>query len=402
MNPRMWVATAPLLLAALGCRDDTTAPTQAVPTTPRASVAAATALTFSQLSAGGDHTCGVTTEARAYCWGWGFYGQLGIGTTPWNDSIPSAVLGGLSFRHVSAGGLHTCGVTTDYRAYCWGNNGYAGGADGALGDGTKGNTRLTPVAVAGAHRFRQVTTGAGHSCAVTPTNVGFCWGYNSAGQLGDGSTTDRLIPVRVGGGLLWKQLSAGLYHTCGVTIENRAYCWGADYAGQLGDGSGATPRLRPRLVAGGHLFTQVDAGDVHTCAVTTSGQAFCWGANSFGQLGDGTTTFRFAPRAVAGGLAFSRVSAGDQHTCGEVSHRAYCWGRNQVGQDGSGGAGLPRLKPTAVKGGLFFGQVTAGFEHTCGKTTASVAYCWGGNNHGKLGDGTLANRVIPTLVVSPQ
>ena len=402
MRTRTWVATTPLLLAALGCRDDTTAPTRAVPTEPQAAVAAATALSFSQLSAGSEHTCGVTTDARAYCWGWGFYGQLGIGTTPWTDSIPSAVLGGLSFRHVSAGGLHTCGVTTDYRAYCWGNNGYAGGADGALGDGTKGNTRLTPVAVAGAHRFRQVTAGAGHSCAVTPTNVAFCWGSNSAGQLGDGSTTDRLIPVRVEGGLLWKQLSAGLYHTCGITIENRAYCWGADYAGQLGDGSGATPRLRPRLVAGGHLFTQLDAGTLHTCAVTTSGQAFCWGWNGFGQLGDGTTTSRFAPRAVAGGLGFSRVSAGGYHTCGEVSHRAYCWGKNRVGQDGSGGAGLPRLKPTAVKGELFFGQVTAGLEHTCGKTTASVAYCWGSNNHGKLGDGTLENRVIPTPVVSPQ
>ena len=105
---------------------------------------------------------------------------------------------------------------------------------------------------------------------------------------------------------------------------------------------------------------------------------------------------------MAGGLGFSRVSAGGYHTCGEVSHRAYCWGKNRVGQDGSGGAGLPRLKPTAVKGELFFGQVTAGLEHTCGKTTASVAYCWGSNNHGKLGDGTLENRVIPTPVVSPQ
>lgn len=170
--------------------------------------------------------------------------------------------------------------------------------------------------------------------------------------------------------------------------------------GQLGDG-GVTTRLLPHRVVGGHLFTQLDAGDIHTCALTPAGQILCWGANQYGQLGDGTTTSRIAPKAVASVLVFSRVTAGSLHTCGEMSHRAYCWGRNKLGQLGTGGAGSPRSKPVAVKGGLFFGQVTAGYEHTCGKTTASVAYCWGGNDYGKLGDGTSAYRTVPTPVVSP-
>lgn len=402
MNTRPFVAASVLLLAPLGCRDDTQSPTEPRATPAQAEVATTAALAFWQLSAGQNHTCGVTTDARAYCWGDDFYGQLGTGVTgPWRDSVPAVVLGGLSFRNVSAGTFHTCGVTTSNRVYCWGENSYDQGV-GALGDGTT-TTRYTPVAVVGGHSFRQVTAGGEHTCAVTPTDVGFCWGRNAEGQLGDGTTTDRLTPVRVAGGFLWKQLSAGGLYTCGITLANQTYCWGEDRAGQLGDGSGATNRRRPHLVAGGHLFTQIDAGGEHACAVTTTSQAFCWGANYFGQLGDGTQTSRFAPRAVAGSLTFSRVSAGGDHTCGEVSHQAYCWGRNQLGQDGSGGTGLPRLKPTAVKGGLLFGQVTAGDQHTCGKTTASVAYCWGDNEYGKLGTGTVPGTPgIPAPVVSPE
>jgi alpha-tubulin suppressor-like RCC1 family protein len=203
MRALMSVLAGALMLAALGCREDTEAPT--APESGQALATSSTApLAFRQVSAGGEHTCGVTTDDRAYCWGRNFSGELGDGTTT-DHSTPVAVTGGLRFRQVSAGGAHTCGLTTDDRAYCW-------GAGGLLGDGTT-TPRLNPVAVAGGRRFRQVSAGSSHSCAVTPFDRAFCWGFNPSGQLGDGTTSRRLTPVRVqGAGLLFRQVSAGEHY----------------------------------------------------------------------------------------------------------------------------------------------------------------------------------------------
>ncbi|MGH7511340.1 MAG: RCC1 domain-containing protein, partial [Gemmatimonadales bacterium] len=147
-----------------------------------------------------------------------------------------------------------------------------------------------------------------------------------------------------------------------------------------------------------------DAGWEHTCAVTTSSRAFCWGDNHYYQLGDGTTaTRRWWPRAVAGGLSFRRVTAGWKHTCGETpTNRAYCWGWNAFGQLGDG-TDTPRQRPVAVSGGLSFGQLTAAGSgsHTCGKTTAGLAYCWGYGEFGQVGDGTADSPSIPTPVAGP-
>jgi alpha-tubulin suppressor-like RCC1 family protein len=248
---------------------------------------------------------------------------------------------------VEAGGFHTCGVSyPDKLAYCWGSNG-----DGELGNGTN-TASATPVAVAGARQFRHVTTGHVHSCGVTPTGPAYCWGNNVFGQIGDG------------------------------------------------DGSTVTGYSSPVLVAGGKLYRQIDAGGSHTCAVTTSFQAYCWGSGRSGQVGDGKTFLRFAPRAVAGGLSFSRVTAGGEHSCGESSNRAYCWGDNGFGALGDG-TSTRRLTPVAVAGGLFFSQVSAGTWYTCGRTDTAVGYCWGYNLNGQLGDGSTTNRSTPGPIADP-
>jgi len=141
------------------------------------------------------------------------------------------VLAGLSFATVSAGVDHTCGVTTAGAAYCWGNNGY-----GQLGDGTT-TDRTSPEAVQGGLGFASVRLGAFYSCGVTTAGAAYCWGDNSTGQLGDGTTTSRTSPVAVTGGLSFAAVSAGLGHTCGVTTAGAAYCWGYNAFGQLGDGT---------------------------------------------------------------------------------------------------------------------------------------------------------------------
>jgi alpha-tubulin suppressor-like RCC1 family protein len=399
-----FVLASALVVAAPGCREDAESPT-APEAGPTLHITPAHVLSFHQVSGGWVHTCGVTTDNWAYCWGDRGFGQLGDGTSDIHPRLtPVAVLGGLHFRQVSAGGTHTCGVTTDNRAYCWGANSL-----GQLGDGTT-TMRFAPVAVMGGLRFAQVDAGIFHTCGLSyPDRRAYCWGSNSAGQLGDGSVSNRAAPVAVLGGRQFHQVSAGESHTCGVTSTSKPFCWGRNQFGQLGD-STTTTRLIPVSVAGGRQFRQMDAGWTFTCAVTSGDRAFCWGQGRYGQLGNGKTGRRLWPGAVAGGLSFERVTAGWRHACGETTaNRAYCWGLNNTGALGVGTSSGPELcntvpcssKPVGVLGGLYFRQLSAGQVHTCGKTPADVAYCWGANSSGTVGDGTTDNRLTPTPVAGP-
>ena len=390
MSTRSFLALGAFLLAGLGCREDTQSPVEPLATATEANVSPTATLAFRQVSTGYIHTCGVTTENRAYCWGGNRRGMLGDGTN--NRHLnPVAVAGGLSFRQVSAGRWHTCGVTTDNRAFCWGYN-----LGGMLGDGTT-TQRLRPVAVAGVHRFRQVSAGLFHTCGRSyPDNRVYCWGSNA---LGDGTGGQSLTPVAVAGNHVFRDVSAGLFHTCGVTTANKAYCWGSGFYGQLGDSvdpSGFEAAASPVLVAGGHVFRQVDAGGYHTCGLTPTNQAFCWGNGRDGQLGNGKAYLSFWPRAVAGGLSFSRVTAGLRHSCGETTeNRVYCWGNNFPNGEIGDGTIIDRLRPVAVAGGHLFLQVSAGHEYTCGKKASGVVYCWGWNEYGQFGDGTTITRLKP-------
>jgi alpha-tubulin suppressor-like RCC1 family protein len=154
--------------------------------------------------------------------------------------------------------------------------------------------------VAAALSFRQVSAGGGHTCGVTTAERGYCWGSNALGQIGDGTTTRRPTPVQVAGWLSFRLLSAGSSDTCAVNLFDRAFCWGANTRGQLGDGT-TTQRLTPVRVVGGLRFRQVSASEIrHTCGVTTGNLSYCWGQNDNGQLGDGTLRNRARPTPVAG------------------------------------------------------------------------------------------------------
>jgi alpha-tubulin suppressor-like RCC1 family protein len=385
-----WIPAVGVSILAAACGDNPSAPTPAAPAPALAS--STTTSGFWQVSSGILHTCAVTTVGRAFCWGFNVYGQLGDGTTQ-QRLKPTPVSGALVFRNISVASMTTCGVTTDNLAYCWGLNDH-----GTLGDGTQ-QRRGAPTRVAGGLRFRTVSTGSEFTCGLSePDRRAYCWGSNFAGQLGDGTTADRHTPVPVAGGRRFRQIDAGATHTCAVTPTYQAYCWGSDDDGRLGDGSTKQNRSTPSLVAGGHQFSQISAGRENTCAVTTGYKAFCWGR---GTNGDGTLLSRYTPRAVLGGISFERVTVG-YHMCGEsTTGKAYCWGFGNNGSLGNGSfSSDPVLSPVAVRGGLTFAEVSAGY-YTCGKTPASVAYCWGDNNFGQLGDGTTQARPVPTRVLNP-
>jgi alpha-tubulin suppressor-like RCC1 family protein len=285
--------------------------------------------------------------------------------------------------------------------------------------------------VAGGLAFRQVAAGALHSCGVTTDDLAYCWGHNQAGELGDGTVNGSLQPVRVARALAFRQVSAGDQFTCGVTTQDVAYCWGMNTFGQLGVGSDTGPEscftgdsldpcsTRPARVVRGLHFDRIDVGSLHACGVTTDHVAFCWGRNEAGELGHRTNTgpelcFDLAPCStrpirVASKLLFGGVSGGASHTCGVTTGRvAYCWGSNGSGELGIGTRsgpescfGLPcSTRPVEVVGDRAFTGVQAGERHSCGVRTGNVALCWGDNATGQLGDGTTQRRLRPRRVVA--
>jgi alpha-tubulin suppressor-like RCC1 family protein len=200
-------------------------------------------LSFAAVSAGEAHTCGVTTNGAAYCWGRNYGGQLGDSTTAPYRASPVLVSGGITFAAVSAGQDHTCARTSGGVVYCWGGN-----HAGALGDGTTNTLRTSPVAVLGGLTFATVSAGGLHTCGVTTGGAAYCWGDNGTGQLGDGTTSRRTSPVRIQGGLEFASVSAAQAHTCGVTPRGAAYCWGANQYGQLGIGTTGPEQCTPATV----------------------------------------------------------------------------------------------------------------------------------------------------------
>jgi alpha-tubulin suppressor-like RCC1 family protein len=218
-----------------------------------APIAVESGLTFKSVAVGWQHTCALTTDGSAHCWGDNRYGQLGVGTTDTLiHAVPLAVLGNFKFEQLSLGGFYSCGVTTTHQALCWGLN-----ATGALGDGTK-TDRATPTPVAGAFKFKEVAASTGfgtggvevsvdipggvaHTCAINEAGAPYCWGLNASGQLGDGTFTDRLAPVAVLSSLEVTHIGLGGAHTCGIRVGDIKTGWLGSHEFQTGI------YLQPRL-----------------------------------------------------------------------------------------------------------------------------------------------------------
>jgi alpha-tubulin suppressor-like RCC1 family protein len=205
---------------------------------------------FDKLSVGRTHSCALTQDGAAWCWGWNFRQYLGsISTSQCGNSgcskTPVGVFTDLRFTDISVGAALTCGVSTNGKTYCWGLNSYGGLGTGIFSDGTP----VPFVPVSSAVPFVKVFVGNAAACALDAAGAAFCWGKNSEGELGDGSTTDRAGPVPIGQGLKFTSLSLGDFHTCGIATDGFAYCWGSNSNKSLGVGRDG-PVLIPTRVVG--------------------------------------------------------------------------------------------------------------------------------------------------------
>jgi len=303
----------------------------------------------SSVSAGGYHNCALLDTGELRCWGHNYYGQLGTGNTADSD-LPVNALGlSPNIQQVSSGGNHTCALLNSGKLKCWGFN-----LAGQLGDGTTGDKHVPTDVTGMSSGVKMVSAGGYHTCALMNSGSIRCWGRNKDGQLGDGTTVSQIAPTDVVSYITnlppAKKVTTGIYHTCALFNDGGVKCWGDNFHGELGNGSTGDQALPVDVQGLTSGVADISArGGWHTCALMNSGSVKCWGWNGFGQLGDGTTADQSLPADVKG--IFSdvlKLSTGGYHTCALLSDKVKCWGQNNWGQL-SDGTYLQRNTPVDVK-----------------------------------------------------
>jgi alpha-tubulin suppressor-like RCC1 family protein len=372
---------------------------------------------FTQVSAGANHTCGVDSRGRAFCWGENTHGQLGNNTDVSSlkpvlvntDSLTKAV----AFVEVKAGRSHTCARTAQGEIYCWGES-----ANGQLGAPYANVDKWTPMGVQASgsliNNAVQLEVGGSHTCYITSESKLFCWGSNNKGQLGNNSLSSSQLPVAIDFGSYLsprsnKQISAGGSNTCSLNQKGQILCWGNGAEGR--NGSGTSNYEIPTLtvttgVSAGQYFTQMSTGGEHACGITADGKAYCWGKNAEGQVGNSNTSNQGSPVAVTitginPFLGFTKIRTGQSHTCAlHADGVIYCWGYGFFGQLGRNSQ-TSAVSPVAVQTTALtsrFIDLSSGALHNCGVTAQGLAYCWGSGISGRLGNNSITDKWIPSAV----
>jgi alpha-tubulin suppressor-like RCC1 family protein len=335
-----------------------------------------------KIAAGLNHTCAIARSGALYCWGNGSSGEIGDGATTFR-AVPTRVSGLSTFKTVAAGSWDSCAIDSADALWCW----------GSMGDWVP-----APLFAAVGVRVRAVSLGSDHGCYVDDSRQVFCWGNTTFGKRGDlNPTGDAPTAVRRADDSLLRDavaVAVGINHSCAQLADGSVWCWGADVAYGIHD---TATRVMRRLPDGSRMdFTatgRLVAGRYHTCAIESgSGQPMCWGANSEGQLGDGSTVSRddAMPAGLFGALS---LTAGAGHSCAVRANDMLCWGTAYLG---NGGARQTLLSPTTTgRVGAYtdspdpLSAAAAGERHTCVLRRSGDVQCWGWNNAGQIGNNAL-------------
>lgn len=343
------------------------------------------------VSTGYEHTCGIKTDDTLYCWGSNWDGQLGDGTTV--AKFTPIKIGTDTWTDIQVGTWHTCGIkATDSKLYCWGTN-----SDGMVGDGS-GENKHIPTKI-GDDTWIKISAGHYYTCGIKTDGKLFCWGANEAGQLGDGTSGEtscpdqtpsydcetKPTPTKIGDDT-WTDVKAGVQHTCGIKTDGFLYCWGVNNNGRIGDGTKIN-RLIPTKI-GYDIWANITTGGFHSCGIKKDNTLYCWGDGYSGQLGDGSTYFSLIPEKLND--RWTNIEAGYEHSCGiKVNDsKLYCWGDNQYGALGNGKPGEDVSNCSTKIGDDTWVKISTGWKYTCGINSDNKLYCWGYNGDGVLGDGT--------------
>jgi len=390
-----------------------------------ASADASVGLEVTSIAAGGDHACALFITGQVKCWGRNDRGQLGLGDTNDRGLLPGQMGVNLPFvdvdrkrtvKALALGNDHTCAILSDDTVKCWGENGSGQlgvGDDKARGTAPGDMGDALPTVELGTGLFaRQITVGFAHTCARLNDDTLKCWGNNQLGQLGVGPTASRgdnpgemgdACPIVDFQGITVRSVAAGDAHTCARMKDDNLHCWGYSVSGQLGTGT----RTAPVPLGAGELASAPALGYLHSCVLLQNGRVKCWGDNSSGQLGQGDATGRGGTPASMGdqlpyvALAFKtqiEVVSGSNHVCAK-SGDWFCWGGNNFGQLGRGSLSAAGDQPGEIEslpsiqiGGASPVGLALGSAHTCGFAAGGVVKCWGKNDRGQLGLGDTVNR----------
>ncbi len=339
------------------------------------------------------HSCMILENGSAMCWGNGINGQLGNEQYSSIDEgisyaySPIFVTGDYSFKSISAGGYHTCGVLTNESGLCWGSNSL-----GELGNGGVTASKI-PVFVSGNYNFSSIqassdyVAGGGHTCGLLTNGSAVCWGYGGNGQLGGGSTPEtETVPSFVSGGYTFSKISLRSSYSCGILINGSALCWGNNEYGTLGNGQ-TSSSSEPVFVSGNYIFKSLSTSMQHVCGVLANGSAVCWGYNADGRLGNGSNTgYSSVPIFVSGNYEFIIINSGDTFSCGILNNgSAVCWGNGE--EWGALGGDNSNTPVFVFDNNYNFSTINPGRGFTCGILTNSSAICWGYGSSGQLGNG---------------
>ncbi|APR74697.1 BNR repeat domain protein [Minicystis rosea] len=342
------------------------------------------------IDAGRYHTCFSMKSGAVYCFGQGAYGALG------NDGsyrgLPTKALVIDDATDVHCGGRFTCARRADKTLFCWGEDqaGQLGGPDTKPCGDAEIDSVCAPVPqiVSGIDDARGIALGQDHACALLPDGTVSCWGDNAAGQLGNATLMAQMTPTPVAGVEGATQVAAGDAHTCAlIGSPGKVMCWGKNENGQVGSGEVTPNETMPVEVDGVTDAVEIAAGGEHTCARRQSGAIQCWGYNYFGQIGNGSKqpTRASSPIDVDGVSDAVELALGRYHTCARHAGGGIaCWGYNSKGELGDGSSD-DQQSPVEVTGISDAVAITAGAWHTCAILASGPVMCWGDDLGGQLG-----------------